>query len=312
MFVRQLRTDLKKNIISLNFLLGSAALFLIVIFGNFTVDPGKEIPPYSLPQLLIKTDREYWLHSYLYSGIMIFLRGFQNQWLAVLLPAAAGIACVPMLCDEINSGNYRFLISRCGRHNYIMSKFLSCMITTVLMIFISFSIFAIICVLVFPSPSLYLDSEALSSNTDPAAAEYLRHIFSFEQYPICKLLHSNSTFLVIVSRILTASIFSIVPCIISMIISAFTVNKFVSISLPVMLYFAITQIMSDILEKKYIEGKMHPFLQFFDPRSRLNDIETWFSEATGAPTLVLYAYPLIVSVALYFVFSILMNRKVRC
>lgn len=302
-----IRTDLKKNILSGGFLLGVGALLLLILLSDCVVYDGSgTMPSYSYLQFVFKTERSLWLSEILYSDIHMFIRGFGNEWLAVFLPMLTGIACVPMLCDELNSNNFRLCVIRRGRGQYIASKLISAALTAMLMVTAAAVMFGLFCLIVFPSPKQCL----AASGAEGRHLEYLRRLVSFEEYPLNALFSSHSRCLVALSRLLTLWLYAVLPCILAMLLGAVTANKFVSMSLPVMGYFGIRQIAISVIENSFKNGGKYPKLWFFDVRSRYSQGETMFSDIMGLPVWTFYLYPIIACVLLGLLFAKVMKRRV--
>lgn len=169
----------------------------------------------------------------------MFSRGFQNQWIPIFMSVLTGIACVPMLCDEINTGNYRMSVIRIGKTRYITSKFISAMITSVIILVIPFIIFGIICWLTFPNKTDYIEfikSEYSKNINDEFLLEQMERelqlvteTLSSKSSPLNALFGSESRLLFVITRLFTASLYSIIPCLISMCLGAISSNKFVSL-----------------------------------------------------------------------------------
>ena len=307
MFISQLRFDLKKNICSVHFALAVAVTLALAMSGNFTVDAGQYRPAYNFVQLLMHTDKTLWQTSHYYCDAYMFLRGFRNEWQAIFLPAVMGLACVPQLCDEINSGNYRFIISRCGKRTYILSKFTAAALTSMLVIFTAYSVFLIICIAVFPAPSEYL-----SSLGDDKHSGFIRAELSFSDFPANAFFHSGSRLLLVFSRTLTASLFAVLPCLLALVLGALTLNKFVSLSLPVMFYFGLSHISEDLVNKSFGSEEKLPLMMFYQVPARFGDVERWLERDLEIPLWAMYLYILTVIVVLYCAFSKCVRKRVLC
>ena len=300
-----LRFDLKKNILSAPFLLGTGALLLLCLMTSCTVFNGAaDQPNYNYIQFLFRADRGEMMSTYLYSDICMFIRGFGGEWTAVFLPMLTGLACVPMLCDELNSNNFRLCVTRSGRRRYILSKLCAAVITAVLMIVLVTVIFGLFCLVAFPSPQEYID---LAEGKEQAM---LRHSFAFSEYPLNALFASRSRALVVLSRLITLSFYSALPCMLSMIMGALTLNKFVSLSVPVMLYFAIRQLAVSAVQSAYEEMRELPKLWFFEVRERFVNGETQFEEIMHLPAAWFYVYPAAALLLLGVLFYRVMKRRV--
>ena len=305
MFIRQLRFDLKKNICSVNFVLAVTVTLALAMSGNFTVDANADRPAYNFVQLLLNTDKTLWQSSHYYCDAYVLLRGFRSEWQAIFLPAVMGIACVPQMCDEINSGNFRFNISRCTKRTYILSKFAAAALTTMLVIFTAYSVFLVICTAVFPAPGEYL-----SSLGDDKHSSFIRAELSFSDFPANAFFHSGSRLLLAFSRTLTASLFAVLPCLLSMVMGALTVNKFVSLSLPVMFYFALSHIAEDLVNKAFGRGEDMPLMLFFEAPYRFGEVEVWLERDLKIPLWAMYLYVLAVMILLYCAFSKCVRKRV--
>ena len=303
--LNSLRFDLKKNILSAPFLLGTGALLLLMLMTSCTVFNGDaDQPNYNYIQFLIYADRDEIMSTYLYSDICMFIRGFGGEWTAVFLPMLTGLACVPMLCDEVNSNNFRLCVTRSGRRRYILSKLCAAVITAVLMIVLVTVIFGLFCLIAFPSPREYL------SGLEGKQLEAVKSSLSFSEYPLNALFCSRSRALVVLSRLITLSLYSEVPCMLSMIMGALTLNKFVSLSVPVMLYFAVRQLAVSAVQSAYEEMRELPKLWFFEVRERFMYGEAQFEEIMHLPTAWFYVYPIAVLLLLGALFYRLMKRRV--
>ena len=303
--LNSLRFDLKKNIFSAPFLLSTGALFLLMLMTSCTVFNGNaDQPNYNYIQFLIHADHDEMLSSYLYSDICMFIRGFGGEWTAVFLPMLTGLACVPMLCDEVNSNNFRLCVTRSGRRKYILSKLTAALITAVLMIVTVTVIFGLFCLIAFPSPQEYVEL------AEGKEQEMLRQSFSFSEYPLNALFGSRSRALVVLSRLLTVSLYSALPCILTMITGALTLNKFVSLSVPVMLYFALRQLAVSAIQSSYEGMRNLPKLWFFEVRERFMYGETQFEEIMHLTTAWFYVYPIAALLLLGALFYKLMKRRV--
>lgn len=307
MFIRQLRFDLKKNVFSLHFALAVLVTLALALSGNFTVDAGQDRPAYNFVQFLLHTDKTLWQTSHYYCDAYMFLRGFRSEWQAIFLPAVMGLACVPQLCDEINSGNHRFITSRCGKRTYILSKFAAAALTAALIIFTAYFVFLIVCITIFPAPSEYLCAPGNDKHSD-----YIRAELSFADFPANAFFHSGSRLLLAFSRTLTASLFAVIPCLLSMTLGALTLNKFVSLSLPVMFYFALSHISEDLVNKSFGSEKKLPLMMFYQVPARFGDVERWLERDLEIPLWAMYLYVLAVTALLYLAFSKAIRKRVLC
>ena len=286
-----LRFDLKKNVISPGFVLGVMSL-LILIFSTKCIVFNGDVRQsnYNYIQFVIYAKKDEIMSTYLYSNIHMFMRGFNNEWLAVFLPMITGMACVPMLCDELNSNNSIMCVTRSKMSKAILSKLCAALITSFLMIIAAISIFGAFCYICFPSIQEY---------DDIYASELL-------QYPLNHFLNSQEVYLVVIARVITIILYSALPCAIAMIIGALTLNKFVSLSVPVMGYFALQQIAQSALT--IFEDKKSA-IYFFEFSQRLLRGETEFCRLTGLPLPIYYIYPFVMLLICLAVFYKLMKGR---
>lgn len=308
MLIRNISYDLKKNILSLNFLIGIVAVLVMIFFTNCVVFDG-ETPNYSYVEFVFKTDRDFWLKNPLYSEVNMFIRGFNSQWLAYFLPVLTGIACVPMLCDELNSTNFRIVCSRCGFKNYIRSKFLSAIITATLIVIIPYIIFGIFCMIAFPDTNEYLS--VLSENFPPKMVEFFKSSMSLKGYPLNNLFDTESRLVFVFGKLFMASCFSSMSCLSAMFFGAFTINKFVSMAFTVLLYFGTSQIVVNHISKSFNSNKQTGIIYILESRGRFYEGELVFEQITGLPLWVMFAYIGLSLITLYILFYITLNRKLR-
>lgn len=302
--LKALKYDLKKNIFSINFLLGIVVVFLLICATAYEVSGGDSYLSYPFIKFIFNTDKGLWESNYFYSGVKMFEKGFSNRWTAIFLPIITGISCVPMLCDELNTNTYRMSVIRLGKTNFVLSKFFSAIITAVLIIAIPYIVFAVYCMSVFPTLEFYIQ------NADSSYAERLTKIFEMQRSGFNQIAGNDNALVTIVGRIVTASIFSAIPCLLAMLLGAVTRNKFVSLSLPVMFYFGITQIMANITNKALEETGNTPATIFFDPTERFFNVEFWFENFTKLGIGYIYLYALAVTVVLFLLFNFVMRRRV--
>lgn len=311
MLRRNLCYDLKKNICSVNFLLACTAVFMLILITNCVVYDGST-PNYSFPGFVLNTDRSFWQSSILYSRFNMFLRGFSSQWLAYFLPILTGISCVPMLCDEINSNNFRMVCVRGNIRSYITSKFICAFITASLTVIIPYIIFGIFCYFTFPPTESY--REMLTEIHAPrgiAGQEQLNALFSNKSWPLNALFDTNSGWVFLTGKLLLTSAYAALPCLLTMVMAALTLNKFVSMAFPVMICFGVSQVLINAISKASENSESIGFWQFFEFQGRFYRFESEFEETVHLPTSFIFAYIVLALILLYFVFEAILNRKLR-
>lgn len=288
-----LRFDLKKNVLSPGFVLGIISLLILIFSTKCVVFNGDvKQPNYNYIQFVIYAKKDEIMSTYLYSNVQMFIRGFKNEWLAVFLPMITGMVCVPMLCDELNSNNSRMCIIRSNISNAILSKFCAALLSSILMIIIVVSIFGVFCYICFPSLQEYSFNES-----------------ELMQYPLNHLFDSQKVYLVVIARVITIIIYSMPPCIVALITGALTLNKFVSLSIPVMGYFALQQI-AQAAYTFYDDSKAGlSLICFYDISQRLSCGETEFNRLIDLPLFIFYIYPLVILLIWLAVFYKLMEGR---
>ena len=111
-----------------------------------------------------------------------------------------------------------------NRHKkYILSKFLCSVIISFALVIICYLAFAAVCFSVFPYPEEY--------------AEGIFYRAWYNYYGINKILSSDSYLIFIFGRICTASIIGTVGGLFCLILSSMTMSKYVSLGIPVLVYF---------------------------------------------------------------------------
>lgn len=292
-FPSALSTDLKKCFLSVKFLL-SVIVFLILIFSTGCVLLDTDTPDYSIAEFIFKTDKSLWLKYSSYSCVDIFAQGFSNQWLGIFIPFLTAFACVPVFCDEYTSTCWRHYVYRIGIKKYILSKFLCSVIISFALVIICYLAFAAVCFSVFPYPEEY--------------AEGIFYRAWYNYYGINKILSSDSYLIFIFGRICTASIIGAVGGLFCLILSSMTMSKYVSLGIPVLVYFFFAQV-----AKPYkFSGNMSDLkFWFLDNSSRFSSMETWFTDYMGIPLWVAYAYFLTVIALLLIIYYYIMKRRLK-
>lgn len=291
--MRTLRCDLQKTLFSANFLL-AAAVMLALIFSTGCVLIDSDIPQYSIGEFIFKTDRSLWISQSAYSSVNIFAAGFSNRWLGIFVPFLAAFACVPAFCDEYNSNCWRHCIERLGMKKYIISKFLCCITVSFSLIIVCYSIFGVICFCVFPMPS--------ECYHEP----FLRKWYEFYGYNV--LFDSDSILLFAIGRTLTAAMVAIIGGLFCHIVSALTMNKYVSMGIPVLLYFFFAQIGN---KYQYEGDTAHQIMILLDNSLRFSSLETFLVNNTKCPVWAAFIYFAAVTVLFFIIYYAVMKRRLR-
>lgn len=285
--------DLKKSFFSVNFLL-SVIVLLVLIFSTGCVLLDTDTPDYSIAEFIFKTDESLWLEYSSYSCVDIFAQGFSNQWLGIFIPFLTAFACVPVFCDEYKSACWRHCVYRIGIKKYILSKFLCSVIISFALVITCYLIFAAVCFGVFPYPEEY--------------AEGVFYRAWYDYYGINKALGSDSYLIFIFGRIFTAGMIGTVGSLFCLVVSSITMSKYVSLGIPVLVYFFFAQV-----AKPYkFSGNMSDLkFWFLDNSSRFSSLETWFADYTGFSLWTAYAYFFAVIALFLIIYYFIMKRRLK-
>ena len=288
-----IKTDLRKSLLSVNFLL-SCTVMLTLIFSAGTGSAEHLSEEYSILGLIFKTNKDIWLTYECFSAESMFLCGFLNQWTGIFIPFLAAFACVPIFCDEFNSNCWRHSVGRIGVRKYIGSKFFCSIIVSFALIIICYTVFAAVCFGVFPSYEQY--------------AEGVFRKPWYEYYGFMRIFNSKNHALFIVLKILSSSIVASVGGLFCLVISGITMNKYISLGIPVLIYFFFAQVSFSLTNTGNQEDVKFVFL---NNSSRFATIDNWFTEYTNLPLLLAYLYFFTVGLLFFTVYFLVLKRRLR-
>lgn len=296
--IQLLKYDLKRSVISCNFVL-SILVLLILIFSTNAVVINTNVPQYSVIEFIIRTNRDIWLENSSYSSIEMFRIGFANQWIGLFLPLIVSFPCIPMLCDEYNSKYWRYCLCRTKKREYIISKFICSIINSALIIIICYSLFACVCFRVFPSPNEYNISDHM--------------IPWYERYEFNKLFSTDSILVFFIGKIITASVIASISGIFCLVISSITMNKYQALGIPVLFYFFMAQVSKSITSTYYQNDygriKYNYRYLFLDNSIRFEQIDFRFSDYIGKPIAYFFLYGIIIMFASYVAYYSIMKWR---
>jgi hypothetical protein len=224
----------------------------------------------------------------------MFAQGFSNQWMGIFIAFLSAFACVPVFCDEYNSNCWRHCVYRVGIRKYILSKFLCSVIISFALVIIGYLIFAIVCFGIFPFPEEY--------------AEGVFHRQWYDFYGLNKLFNSDSYLLFVGGRILTEGTVGAVGGLFCLVVSAVTMSKYVSLGIPVLVYFFFAQV---IKPYKYDENPKHLKLWFLDNSWRFSQLETWYTDYVELPLWTAYLYFFGVVLLFLIIYFLVMKRRLK-
>ena len=287
-----IKSDLKKSLFSITFVISVIALLVLILSSPCGYD---EYLDKSIFQRILENDKDLWKTDASFSDLMIFQAGFQGHWLSVFLPCITAFAFVPVFCDEYNSGYWRFNVVRNGRKKYLCSKFFSQLIVSSLVIITGYVIFAVICFSIFPHITEY--------PPHPVYGEWVNRI-SFHDY-----FNTDSCLFFVCARVFTSLFVANTGALLCLILSAFLMNKYASVSIPVIVYFfcrvtALNKIFSENTDK-------YSKLFWLDNSSRFAAAEIYFPNYWNKPFYFAYIYFIVVQIVLFFLFYYVMKRRLR-
>lgn len=289
--INAIRTDLRKTLFSVKFLL-SAIILLALILSSSCVLIDSTLPQYSIAEFIFKTDRTLWLSETAYDCTSIFSDGFSNQWIGIFIPFLVAFPCIPIFCDEYNSNCWRHSVERLGLKKYIISKFFCIAIVSVCLIFICYGIFAIICFGVFPFPDEYPKDPELTGLAD---------FWGFN-----RAFESDSILLFVAGRFVIVTSITVLGGLFCLIVSAMSMNKYVSMGIPVLIYFFFAQVCVSIVSNGEMEDLKFYFL---DNRERFRALEAWFDGYTGYPLWSYFVYFIVACAVMFVAYYGVMKRR---
>lgn len=201
--------DLRKNIISPNFVLSVLLMMLLCLLSDAPTVSARE--PLSVLDEIVKMRKEIWIEEGVRFSAQAIVYNFNNSiWYSVVLPIIASFPVLYNFSDEWFGDNYIMTLSRCGYGKFTISKLLSAFITGIMTTFIGIAIFGIIVSLIFPQAdnlnekSMIFDSAYLSYKSALTAKIINNSI-------VCGIYASLSIFvcLVLKDKFFTLSVFMV-------------------------------------------------------------------------------------------------------
>lgn len=247
--INSLRTDLKQNVCSLRFLISSAVLLGLFLMGTGVPDTDiYGVEPCTILKMLLTTNESVWMQSPCFSASEIWQNGLRVLNLGAFLPLIMSYPVLPLLTDELKTQNYRFHCVRSSYRVYALSKCFAGMLTACLAAAICTVIFWLICWAILPAPSAYIGMPEVQ--------------FYGTEIPLGKMAQ-----LAVLLMACAAA-----DALIGILLAAVTVDKFASLSLPVVIAFTAAQ----IAQKLYIKQGHDPRWFCLSP-NYLYQPDLWFS-----------------------------------
>lgn len=182
---------------------------------------------------------------------VIFSKGF--MYLALIFPS---ISCMMRYCDELNSGYSKLIITRIGNNKYIGRTVLRTLATAFIITFIA--LYVVYLIIYFRLPNV---NEALGRTGSPELLEGIGQMMDFKA----------NGFLYVLRYIIPSSLFACVAGLLSILIATISHNKFLSLTIPILLIEAENSIFSGSSIAAIYKYKIRNFLYPFD------DIDPWFT-----------------------------------
>mgnify|MGYP004529606953 FL=1 len=182
---------------------------------------------------------------------VIFSKGF--MYLALIFPS---ISCMMRYCDELNSGYSKLIITRIGNNKYIGRTVLRTLATAFIITFIA--LYVVYLIIYFRLPNV---NEALERTGSLELLEGIGQIMDFKA----------NGFLYVLRYIIPSSLFACVAGFLSILIATISHNKFLSLTIPILLIEAENSIFSGSSIAAIYKYKIRNFLYPFD------DIDPWFT-----------------------------------
>ena len=145
-------SDLKKSLLSIQFAFSFLTLLVLIFFSACGKD---EYSNFNVFMHILNCDKGFWLKHIGFNSAYVFQTGFSSHWLAIFLPIITSFACVPVFCDEYKSNYWRLVVPKTGRKRYLISKYVTCVIVSAIMVIVAFLIFAVACFVLLPTPNEY-------------------------------------------------------------------------------------------------------------------------------------------------------------
>lgn len=151
-------TELKKNIISLRFVMSVLLLFLLCLMAD--APSAMERVPLSILDEIVKFRRDYWIEKGSAFCSESVLAQFDNSiWYSIILPVIAAFPVVYGFYDEWFGDYYIFTLPKAGYKKYAFGKFSAAFCTGLLTAVCGILIFAAVVFIIFPSTNEYSQAD---------------------------------------------------------------------------------------------------------------------------------------------------------
>ena len=294
--MRTFATDLKKSLFSVNFLLSAIVLSILVCMSTGSNSSGG-FPDYSILEFFFKADSGLIDSAREFSNTGMFSKGFSNRWTGIFIPFLTAFAYVPVFCDEYRSGCWRHSVERVGIKKYILSKLAVSVTVSFALIVLVYGVYGIICGIKFPG---YLDYPEDMMNLSRT------YFNSFKKY-----FGSESYILFVLSRLFHSGLVTVVGGLLSLILSALTMNKNASLALPVLVYFFLAEVSKNCIFNISDDTEWMSKFILLDNSIRFEGIELEYVYYVDKPLWTMYAYFVVVIALLCSAYYFIMRRRLR-
>lgn len=208
-----LKTDLKKTLLSPSFLLAVLAVFVLSFTAEAwtNYDTGKSS---TVLEGIFMQDYPSEVCS-----AFIFKSSF-NGYLPMFVSTIAALPAVGLICSERKSGALIFNITRCGKNNYCLSKFISTFVSSGLSVTLGRILFCIFVYLIFPP----------LGETD------------INQEIINLRLFAGSEFLTAMVNIISAFLIGSISAMPAFLLCSFCSNLYINVCIPCLIFYILEQI----------------------------------------------------------------------
>ena len=291
--MRVVKTDLRKSLVSVNFLL-SVIVLNVLVYATVCVPIDEPLPQYTIGEFLLRASRNDMLSNRIYSCQSMLVTGFSNQWLGIFISFLASFACVPVFCDEYNSNCWRHSVERVGIRKYISSKLITSVIVSICLIVVCFGTYAIICRIMFPDHRDYGDN--------------ILDLYGYAFNAFKRQFGSKNYLLFVIIRLTNAAVVTIIGGLFSLTLGVLTMNKYIGLSMPVLVYFFFAQVGQDYM----LSGDPSKLrFMFLDNSIRISQLEYTYAGYSEKPIWTVYIYFTAVIFLLCVTFSLVMKRRLK-
>lgn len=292
-------TDLRRNIISIPFLCSVFLMVLMFLLGPCPLSMGGN--PNSLTVIsAIFRGRQLWESSGEYSAQMIFNCFMGYRWFTIILPLIVSLPGIVSFCDEYASGYKRFYMIRMSKKSYAISKAVSSWVTGILIAILSVMFFALLVHIIFPDVSRYpgfFDDINCYGSFYRMANMYIGDSATVKGRVWIALVETSCL-------AITCGLYSIL----SLCIAVLVKNKFLSLCIPVIVFYFGEKI-NNAYDMYYLRHgvELPKYFQLFFVNQFSHNLPT-YAYRLGVPVWVMMFYVVALAVILVWTFYALQCR----